>query len=173
MMRAGCRKESVFTNIILLLLLICYKYRISEDNILCYIHDTALKYFSLVLSSKYFSPWLYNYFLSRERVINSTRGSLEEISLQGLLPGTTYTVRVLAHSEQGPGSSSPPLTITTQPEVELPGPPVNISARPTSAFSILVTWDSPDNAAGVITKYRLYHRRVSWTTFCENWQRAA
>ena len=94
----------------------------------------------------------------RERVINSTRGTLEEISLQGLLPGTTYTVRVLAHNQQGPGVSSQPASITTQSEVELPGPPANISARPTSAFSILVRWDGP---ASPVKKYKLYHRRVS------------
>ena len=96
--------------------------------------------------------------LFRERVINSTRGTLEEISLQGLLPGTTYTVRVVAHNQQGPGLSSDPLAITTQSEVDLPSPPANISARPTSAFSILVTWDAPP---GPVKKYKLYHRRVS------------
>ena len=94
----------------------------------------------------------------RERVINSTRGTLEEISLQGLLPGTTYTVRVLAHNLQGPGLSSDPVDITTQSEVDLPPAPANISARPTSAFSILVRWDPP---ADKVKKYKLYHRRVS------------
>ena len=94
----------------------------------------------------------------RERVINSTRGTLEEISLQGLQPGTTYTVRVLAHNQQGPGLSSLPASITTQSEVDLPSPPANISARPTSAFSILVRWDPP---ADQVKKYKLYHRRVS------------
>ena len=94
----------------------------------------------------------------RERVINSTRGTLEEISLQGLQPGTTYTVRVLAHNQQGPGLSSLPVSITTQSEVDLPAPPANISARPTSAFSILVRWDPPGDK---VKKYKLYHRRVS------------
>jgi hypothetical protein len=55
--------------------------------------------------------------------VNTTRGSLEEISLQGLLPATTYTLRILAHNEHGPGPpSAPPLTLTTQAEVEVPGP---------------------------------------------------
>ena len=97
----------------------------------------------------------------RERVINSTRGTLEEISLQGLLPGTTYTVRVVAHNQEGPGLSSLPLDITTQSEVDLLSPPANISARPTSAFSILVSWDPP---SGKVKKYKLYHRRVSAQT---------
>ena len=39
-------------------------------------------------------------FLSRERVINSTRGTLEEISVQGLQPGTSYRVRVVAQAAE-------------------------------------------------------------------------
>ena len=80
--------------------------------------------------------------------------------MQGLQPGTRYQVRVVAHSDQGPGQTSSSLTITTQAEVELPGPPVNMTARPTSAFSILVTWDKPRGGHN-INKYKLYHRRVS------------
>ena len=70
----------------------------------------------------------------RERVINSTRGTLEEISLQGLLPGTTYTVRVLAHNHHGPGISSTPVNIITQAEVDLPAPPANISTQAPADF---------------------------------------
>ena len=98
----------------------------------------------------------------RERVINSTRGTLEEISLQGLLPGTTYTVRVVAHNQEGPGLSSLPLDITTQSEVDLPSPPANISARPTSAFSILIEWNAPREE---VQRYKLYYRRVSSFTY--------
>ena len=39
-------------------------------------------------------------------MINSTRGSLEEMSVQGLQPGTSYRVRVVAHSEAGAGATS-------------------------------------------------------------------
>jgi hypothetical protein len=98
----------------------------------------------------------------RERVVNTTRGSLEEISLQGLLPATTYTLRILAHNEHGPGPpSAPPLTLPTQAEVEVPGPPAHLAATPTSAFSILVSWRPPPLPGKEVEKYKLYYRRVS------------
>ena len=60
------------------------------------------------------------------------------------------------------------ITVTTQHEVEVPHAPANLTARPTSAFSILVTWDAPAGSVSgsgaeknKITKYKLYHRRVS------------
>ena len=46
----------------------------------------------------------------------------------------------------------------TQQEVLLPGPPSNLTARPTSAFSILVTWDPPSQHMEDVLKYKLYHR---------------
>ena len=71
---------------------------------------------------------------------------------------------MLAHNQLGPGESSPPLMVSTQPEVDLPGPPLHVSASPVSAFSILVSWDPP---LGIhrINKYRLYYRRVSLIFF--------
>ena len=44
--------------------------------------------------------------ISRERVINSSRGWLEEMSVQGLQPGTSYRVRVVAQAEAGAGVTS-------------------------------------------------------------------
>ena len=85
----------------------------------------------------------------------------KRIFLQGLQPGTDYTIRVLAHNQLGPGESSPPLMVSTQPEVDLPGPPLHVSASPVSAFSILVSWDPPLGMHR-INKYRLYYRRVSF-----------
>ena len=91
-------------------------------------------------------------------MVNSTRGTLEEVSLQGLLPGTMYSVRVVAHNEHGPGQSSPALDITTQSEVAVPGPPSNLAARATSSFSILISWNAPSEE---VQRYKLYYRRVS------------
>ena len=117
-------------------------------------------------------------------MINSSRGWLEEMSVQGLQPGTSYRVRVVAQAEAGAGVTSEVstlffvvffsiiiflslqvITVTTQHEVELPRAPANLTARPTSAFSILVTWDSPgDSVSGSgqnrITKSTLYHERA-------------
>lgn len=104
----------------------------------------------------------------RERVVNSTRGTLEEVSLQGLLPGTMYTIRVIAHNEHGPGQSSRALDITTQSEVAVPGPPSVIAARATSSFSILISWRPPGEE---VQRYKLYYRRVSHTpttSHCQN-----
>ena len=101
----------------------------------------------------------------RERVVNSTRGTLEEVSLQGLLPGTRYSVRVVAHNEHGPGMSSAALEIMTQSEVDVPGPPKSVNARTISSFSILISWQPPAGSGGDIEKYKLYYRRVSFFTF--------
>jgi len=100
----------------------------------------------------------------RERVVNSTRGTLEEVSLQGLVPGTQYSARVVAHNEQGPGVSSPPLIIITQAEVAVPGPPKGVHTRPTSAFSILISWTTPAGSGGDIEKYKLYYRRGEFSS---------
>ena len=54
----------------------------------------------------------------------------------------------------------------TQQEVLLPGPPSNLTARPTSAFSILVSWDPPSQHQEDVLKYKLYHRHgVSWPPY--------
>ena len=99
----------------------------------------------------------------RERVVNSTRGTLEEVSLQGLLPGTRYGVRVVAHNEHGPGMSSAALEIITQSEVDVPGPPKGVNTRATSSFSILISWDTPAGSGGDVEKYKLYYRRVGFS----------
>lgn len=100
----------------------------------------------------------------RERVVNSTRGTLEEVSLQGLLPGTRYSVRVVAHNEHGPGMSSAALEIITQSEVDVPGPPKGVNTRATSSFSILISWEAPAGSGGDIEKYKLYYRRGEFSS---------
>ena len=54
-------------------------------------------------------------YLKRERVVNSTGGTLEEVNIQGLQPGTTYMLRVVAMQAGSVFStSSDPLSIRTQ-----------------------------------------------------------
>ena len=48
---------------------------------------------------------------NRERVVNSTRGTLEEVNIQSLRPGARYVLRVVAYNENGAGDSSAPLTV--------------------------------------------------------------
>ena len=52
------------------------------------------------------------FFFCRERVLNSTRGTLEELNVQGLQPGTEYLLRVVAHNEHGSGDSSDPIRVS-------------------------------------------------------------
>lgn len=124
----------------------------------------------------------------RERVVNSTRGSMEEVIIQGLQPGSTYVVRVVAHNLFGPGESSSPIRVsgthpilgvfdatqichnvsktqvTTQEDVEVPGPVTGLAARPTSAFSILISWQHPAYRSETVTVYKLYYRRDDYTS---------
>ena len=50
--------------------------------------------------------------------------------------------------------------VTTQDEVDVPGPVSELHARPTSAFSILIRWGQPTYNGGSISKYKLYYRQV-------------
>ncbi len=52
--------------------------------------------------------------------------------------------------------------MTTQDELDVPGPVSSLSARPTSAFSILVTWGEPEYAGEGVNSYKLYYREVRW-----------
>ena len=93
-------------------------------------------------------------------MVNSTGGTLEEVNIQGLQPGTTYMLRVVAMQEGSVFStSSDPLSIRTQDEVDVPGPVSHLRARPTSAFSILIEWDNPVYSSGRVANYKLYHRQ--------------
>ena len=55
------------------------------------------------------------------------------------------------------------LQVRTQDELDVPGPVSSLSARATSAFSILVTWDRPEGEND-ITSYKLYYREVGLST---------
>ena len=59
-------------------------------------------------------------FPSRERVLNSTRGNLEELNVQGLQPGTQYVFRVVANNQHGAGESSRPLRVGGLTNVYVP-----------------------------------------------------
>ena len=101
----------------------------------------------------------------RERVVNSTRGNLEEINIQGLSPGTDYIFRVLARNQHGAGQTSRPLKVQTQAELDVPGPVQKLEAKATTSFSILVSWTKASTMQlhsnnGMVTQYKLYYRQV-------------
>lgn len=97
---------------------------------------------------------------TRERVVNTSKSRLEEVSIQGLRPSTTYFFRVVAYNQYGAGKSSEEIMVETQDEVDVPGPPVELTAQPLSATSILIQWQPPNILNGPIQQYKLYYMEV-------------
>lgn len=98
----------------------------------------------------------------RERVVNTSRSSSEEVNIQGLQPDRSYNLRVVAFNAEGPGASSKPLVIRTKSEdhSNVPGPPSNIKAIATSPTSIFVQWEPPtinNGDTNSIQRYKLYY----------------
>lgn len=52
----------------------------------------------------------------RERIENTSRPGELQVTIQNLMPDTKYVFRVVAHNRNGPGESSSPLKVATQPE---------------------------------------------------------
>ncbi|XP_037573231.1 neogenin isoform X1 [Dermacentor silvarum] len=100
---------------------------------------------------------------TRERVLNTTRQSLEEIIIQGLRPSTKYYFRVVAYNEHGPGESSPELEVETNPEVSIPGPPRSLKAIPVSPTAIRVYWEAPESRKEVVQHYQLSYQETGTT----------
>lgn len=100
---------------------------------------------------------------TRERVLNTTRQSLEEIIIQGLRPSTKYYFRVVAYNEHGPGESSPQLEVETNPEVSIPGPPRSLKAVPVSPTAIRVYWEAPESRREVVQHYQLSYQETGTT----------
>lgn len=100
---------------------------------------------------------------SRERVLNTTRQSLEEIIIQGLRPATKYFFRVVAYNEHGPGESSAELEVDTNPEVSIPGPPRSLKAVPVSPTAIRVYWEPPEGQKEGTQHYQLSYQEAGTT----------
>ncbi|NWU69141.1 DCC protein, partial [Pterocles burchelli] len=94
--------------------------------------------------------------INRERAVNASQSGTLQLSVGNLKPEETYTFRVVAYNEWGPGESSQPIKVTTQPELQVPGPVENLQAVSTSPTSILVSWDPPAYANGPVQGYRLF-----------------
>ncbi|KAF1442500.1 Netrin receptor DCC, partial [Pygoscelis papua] len=94
--------------------------------------------------------------VNRERAVNTSQSGTLQLTVGNLKPEETYTFRVLAYNEWGPGESSQPIKVATQPELQVPGPVENLRAVSTSPTSILVSWDPPAYANGPVQGYRLF-----------------
>ncbi|NWT39301.1 DCC protein, partial [Chroicocephalus maculipennis] len=94
--------------------------------------------------------------VNRERAVNTSQSGTLQLTVGNLKPEETYTFRVVAYNEWGPGESSQPVKVATQPELQVPGPVENLRAVSTSPTSILVSWDPPAYANGPVQGYRLF-----------------
>ncbi|XP_053346645.1 neogenin isoform X2 [Clarias gariepinus] len=94
---------------------------------------------------------------SRERVENTTAPGELQVTIDNLIPDTKYTFRVLASNRNGLGESSAPLTVATQPEVQVPGPAPNLQAVAITPSTVTLTWERPPTGNGEIQTYKLYY----------------
>ncbi|KFM04500.1 Netrin receptor DCC, partial [Aptenodytes forsteri] len=94
--------------------------------------------------------------VNRERAVNTSQSGTLQLTVGNLKPEETYTFRVVAYNEWGPGESSQPIKVATQPELQVPGPVENLRAVSTSPTSILISWDPPAYANGPVQGYRLF-----------------
>ncbi|MEE6457857.1 hypothetical protein FKM82_000073 [Ascaphus truei] len=92
----------------------------------------------------------------RERAVNTSQPVALQITVGNLKPEETYSFRVVAYNEWGPGESSQPLKAETQPELQVPGPVENLQVISTSPTSILISWEPPAYANGPVQGYRVF-----------------
>ncbi|XP_029921589.1 netrin receptor DCC, partial [Myripristis murdjan] len=94
----------------------------------------------------------------RERSVNVSEPEVQdplEVTVSNLKPDQTYRFRIVAYNDAGPGESSPVLTVTTQPDLQVPGPVQALRAEPLSPTSVQVSWEPPLQPNGPVLGYRL------------------
>lgn len=96
----------------------------------------------------------------RERKLTTKSRDDQMINIQSLLPGKTYSFRVIGNSPNGPGESSKIYEIHTQPEENIAGPVRNVVAEALSHQEIHIHWENPLITNGNITKYRIYYSEI-------------
>lgn len=96
----------------------------------------------------------------RERVLNAT---LNEANVQHLKPDTNYEFRIRTYNSHGPSPNFARISITTERDIDVPTPPVNVVATPRSPDSIRVSWNPPIQAKGKITKFKLLYYMIGET----------
>ncbi|XP_049330387.1 neogenin isoform X8 [Astyanax mexicanus] len=94
---------------------------------------------------------------NRERVQNTTTPGEMQVTIQNLIPDTKYTFRVVASNRNSQGESSTPLTVATQPEVQVPGPAPNLQAVTVTPTSVTLSWERPVTGNGEIQTYKVYY----------------
>ncbi|KAK1883414.1 Netrin receptor DCC, partial [Dissostichus eleginoides] len=79
--------------------------------------------------------------VQRERSVNVSEPESLELTVSNLRPEESYTFRVIAYNDMGPGQSSAPLSISTKPD-----PYVAVED---------VSWEPPSQPNGPVLSYRL------------------
>ena len=94
-------------------------------------------------------------------MVNTSRSRLEEVNIGGLQPGKKYSVRVLAHNEHGPGTSSDVVDVETPAEPHVLQAPGDLSAVAVSPVSVSVSWQAPELVGGLpIRHFKLLYTQV-------------
>ncbi|KAG9488366.1 hypothetical protein GDO78_007922 [Eleutherodactylus coqui] len=122
----------------------------------CYISRGYLDSCIASWSSFWFSNFILSLLFSfRERALNTSQPVALQLTVGNLKPEETYSFRIVAYNEWGPGESSQPVKVATQPELQVPGPVENLQVISTSPTSILISWEPPAYANGPVQGYRV------------------
>uniref|UniRef100_H3D9L5 DCC netrin 1 receptor n=1 Tax=Tetraodon nigroviridis TaxID=99883 RepID=H3D9L5_TETNG len=93
--------------------------------------------------------------VERERSVNVSEPESLELMVSNLKPEETYSFRVIAYNDVGPGESSAPLKITTKPDLQVPSRAESLRLVALSPTSVQVSWEPPSHPNGPILGYRL------------------
>uniref|UniRef100_A0AAX7VY69 DCC netrin 1 receptor n=1 Tax=Astatotilapia calliptera TaxID=8154 RepID=A0AAX7VY69_ASTCA len=93
--------------------------------------------------------------IDRERSVNVSEPESLELTVSNLKPEESYSFRVVAYNDVGPGESSAPLKITTKPDLQVPSKVESLRALALSPTSVQVSWEPPSFPNGPILGYRL------------------
>ncbi|XP_054612208.1 netrin receptor DCC isoform X2 [Dunckerocampus dactyliophorus] len=96
--------------------------------------------------------------VERERSVNVSEPESLELTVSNLKPEESYSFRVVAYNDVGPGESAAPLRITTKPDLQVPSRIESLRAEALSPTSIQINWEPPNAPNGPILGYR-----VLWT----------
>uniref|UniRef100_A0A3Q3N5T1 Contactin-3 n=1 Tax=Labrus bergylta TaxID=56723 RepID=A0A3Q3N5T1_9LABR len=91
----------------------------------------------------------------RERSVNVSEPESLELTVSNLKPEESYSFRVIAYNDVGPGESSTPLRITTKPDLQVPSRVESFQAEALSPTSVQVSWEPPALPNGPVLGYRL------------------
>ncbi|XP_053266676.1 netrin receptor DCC [Pleuronectes platessa] len=93
--------------------------------------------------------------VERERSVNVSEPESLELMVSNLKPDESYSFRVVAYNDVGPGESSAPLRITTKPDLQVPSRVESLRVEALSPASLQVSWEPPGQPNGPVLGYRL------------------